>query len=185
MPRYGLKRWPENGGEFWTRVSDDVKPAAIDQHGTLVVLLGRSAGDDTMEPPRGTAMKSRWILRYLNSRYFRFPKGVAVQAREGWTKRRDNTRHNFLRVVEGQRAWLDPHAQSHGTVALTEEEPHCWLLRPDIDRNSRRNAGGGHVAALFQDELYEMTAGRAGLAKLQGCSYCDIRVTLDQIQAAP
>ncbi len=165
---YGLKRWPENGGEFWTRVSDDLKPEAIDQHGTLVVLLGRSAGDDTMEPPCGTAMKSRWILRYLNSRYFRFPQGVTVQAREGWTKPRDNTRHNFLRVVEGQGAWLDAHAQSHGTVALTEAAAHWWLLRPDIDRNSGHNAGGGHVAALFQNELYEMTAGRAGLARLQG-----------------
>ena len=165
---YGLKRWPSNGGEFWTRVSDDLKPDAIDQHGTVVTLLGRSVEEDTMEPVNGAATKSRWMFRYLNSRYFRFPQGVTVRAREGWAKPRDNSRHNFLRVVDGQGAWLDAHAQSSGVVALTDAVARWWLLSPDVEKYPSLNNGGGHVAALFQDELYEMTAGRAGLARLQG-----------------
>ena len=54
---YGLKRWAKNEGEFWTPVSNDLKPAEIEDHGTVVILLGRSDEDDTMEPPAGTPMQ--------------------------------------------------------------------------------------------------------------------------------
>jgi hypothetical protein len=36
-----------------------------------------------------------------------------------------------------------------------------------VDRDSGHVAPGGHAAALFQNELYEMVVGRAGLARLQ------------------
>jgi hypothetical protein len=113
---YGLKRWPKNN-EFWTPVSNDLKPKEIKDHGTVVVLLGRNDEDATMYPPAGTPMPSRWILRYLNSRFFRFPKNVTVRSREGWELPRGD-KHNFLRVVEGQGAWLDANCASSGTVEL-------------------------------------------------------------------
>lgn len=163
---FGLKRWPQNGGEFWCQVSDDLKPTQIVDHGTAVVLLGKSDADNTMVPPEGTPMKSRWILRYLNTRFFRFPKGVVVRAREGWEISRPN-KHNFLRVVDGQEHWLKQSCQSAGVVDLTDAKVHWWILKPDVDVDSGHTAGGGHVAALFQDELYEMVAGRAGIARLQ------------------
>ena len=62
---YGLKRWPQNKGEFWTQVSDDLKPKEIDQHGTMVVLLGARDEDNTIEAPAGTSMRSRWIFVIL------------------------------------------------------------------------------------------------------------------------
>lgn len=164
---YGLKRWPQNGGEFWTPVSNDLKPKEIDQHGTMVVLLGNSDEENTMEAPPGTPMRSRWILRYLNTRYFRFPDGVQVKAREGWEVPQTDSRHNFLRAVEGQGAWLDKNAESKGQVALSDATAHWWILREDIDRDSGHSAPGGHVAALFQNELYEMMIGRGGIARLQ------------------
>ena len=71
---YGLKRWAKNEGEFWTPASDDLKPKEIKEHGTLVVLIGNSDDENTMDAPPGTPMRSRWILRYLNTRYFRFPQ---------------------------------------------------------------------------------------------------------------
>ena len=98
---YGLKRWAKNNDEFWTAVSDDMKPHQINKHGTVVVLLGHKDEDNTVEAPAGTPMKSRWILRYLNTRYFRFPEVVKVQSREGWELPRSD-KHNFLRVVEGR-----------------------------------------------------------------------------------
>lgn len=164
---YGLKRWPQNDGEFWTPVSNDLKPKQITEHGTVVVLLGRSDEDSTIEAPAGTAMRSRWILRYLNTRYFRFPEGIKVQAREGWENLRDS-KHNFLRVVEGQGAWLDKNAESKGTIALTDATAHWWILKEAVDRDSGHNAGGGHIAALYQNELYELTLrSSGGIAKLQ------------------
>jgi hypothetical protein len=112
-------------------------------------------------------MKSRWILRYLNTRYFRFPEGVRVRSREGWELPRSDTRHNFLRVVEGQGAWLDKNCEYKGSVELTQARAHWWILKPSIDKDSGHFAPGGHIAALYHNELYEMMFGRAGLARLQ------------------
>lgn len=165
---YGLKRWPHNNGEFWTPVSSDLKPPQIQEHGTVVVLLGKSDEDNTIEAPPGTAMRSRWILRYLNQRYFRFPAGMRVQAREGWENPRDDKKHNFLRVVEGQGPWLDRNSDSKGSVPLTNATAHWWILKEAVDRDSGHNAGGGHIAALYQNELYEMSLrSSGGIAKLQ------------------
>lgn len=165
---YGLKRWPQNNGEFWTPISDELKPKQIKENGTVVVLLGRSDEDSTVEAPPGTAMRSRWILRYLNTRYFRFPGHIKVQAREGWENPRDDTKHNFLRVVEGQGPWLDRNAESKGLVELSNATAHWWILREAVDRDSGHNAPGGHIAALYQNELYEMALrSSGGIARLQ------------------
>lgn len=169
---YGVKRWPKNNGEFWTQVSNDLRPPEIKDHGTVVILLGKSDEDDTMQAPPDTPMRSRWILRYLNTRYFRFPRGVTVKAREGWELPRSDARHNFLRVVEGQGAWLDKNSESYGIVDLTGARAHWWILRPEVDRDSGHVAPGGHAAALFENrdgssELYEMVVGRGGIARLQ------------------
>src|SRR5690606_23802669 len=137
----GLKRWPQNDDEFWTPVSDELKPKQIEEHGTVVVLLGRSDKDNTIEAPTGTAMRSRWILRYLNTRYFKFPDGIKVQAREGWENPRTDTTHNFLRAIEGQGPWLNRNAESRGAVPLAGALAHWWILKETVDRDSGHNAG--------------------------------------------
>lgn len=179
---YGLKRFPENDGEFWLQISDDIKPKNIGDHGTMVILLGADNEKNTMEPPQDTPMRSRWVLRYLNTRYFKFPEGVRVRAREGWENPRKDTKHNFLRDVKGQGPWLDQHAADRGSVQLTGGKALWWILKEDVDRDSGHNAGSGHVAALYQDELYEFRTGRSGIARLQafgvifGCSQVVIYV---------
>jgi hypothetical protein len=164
---YGLKRWPKNNGEFWTPVSDDLKPKEISDHGTVVILLGKSDSDNTMEAAQGVPMRSRWILRYLNTRYFKFPHGVAVSAREGWEQPRADSRHNFLRKIEGQGHWLEKNSETRGTVDIQGARIHWWILRAEVDKDSGHVAPGGHVAALYQNELYEMLTGRGGIARLQ------------------
>lgn len=163
---YGLKRWPKTN-EFWTRVSNDLKPPQIGDHGTMVILLGKSDDDVTADPPHGARMPSRWVLRYLNTRYFKFPEGTKVWAREGWTNPRTDTKHNFLREVKGQGPWLNDNAESRGVVSLANAHAHWWILRDGIDTDSGHNAGGNHMAALYQDELYELASGRSGIARLQ------------------
>lgn len=163
---YGLRRWPDNGGEFWTPIADDLKPKEIGDHGTMVTLLGLDDDDDTMIPPAGTPSKSRWVLRYLNTRYFDFPSGTTVKTREGWELPVGN-RHNFMREVEGQGPWLDRHSEAAGTVPLSTGDARWWVLREAADRDSGHFAPGGHVAALHQGELYELVAGRGGITRLQ------------------
>ena len=84
--RYGLQQFERADGTFdhFLELDDDVKPAEIQAHGTKVVLWGESPSSNTMDAPSGTPAPSRWIAKYLNSRYFHFPEGVTIQAREGW-----------------------------------------------------------------------------------------------------
>lgn len=171
---YGMRQLQRPDGSFdhWARVEDTLKPsdgAQIDMHGTKVVLLGNQLDEDTMQAPQGAPSPSRWISRYLNTRYFRFPEGVTVRAREGWENPRSDKDRNLLRTVTGQEKYLAEHAQSSGTVDLGTAVAHWWILRdePALTQNSGSLASSGHVAALYQDELYEMVTGRGGVARLQ------------------
>lgn len=166
--KYGLVQFEHPGGrsEHWAYVEDSIKPEAIQSHGTMVVLLGMKEDQDTMHPPQGTPMPSRWVLRYLNSRYFEFPQGIAVKAREGWDLPRNDS-HNFLRTVSGMRTWLAENSQTSGTVPLKNAVARWWIVREDVDKDSGHVIPNGHMGALYQDELYELSTGRAGVARLQ------------------
>src|SRR5262249_1378207 len=137
----------------------------IRQHGTAVILLGNKFGENTMDAPPEGLIPSRWIVRYLNSRYFRFPASVIVKARENWTLPRDD-KHNMLRRIVGQEAWLRANSAESGSLALKQATAHWWMLR-EQDDDSGPHFPSGHAAALFDDGLYEMTLGRTGVARLQ------------------
>lgn len=160
---YGLRR--HANGEFWLPITDDIKPEPIKDHGTVVILLGNKPGENTMEAPPEGQIPSRWIVRYLNSRYFRFPQSVTVKARENWTSPRSD-KHNMLRKVIGQEAWLKANSSDSGSVKLKHATARWWILKDRVD-DSGTHFSGGHVAALYDDELYEMTASRTGVARLQ------------------
>ncbi len=169
--QYGLKQFelPDGSYAHWVRVEDTIKPEQIKDHGTMVVLLGDDLDDNTMHAPKGTPSPSRWVARYLNTRYFRFPDRVEVRSREGWEYPRSNTDTNVLRRVTGQREYLDAHTEVSGVRDLDTARAHWWILKdePALSQNSGFVASNGHVAALYQDELYEMVTGRAGVARLQ------------------
>lgn len=169
---YGLKRWPQNNNEFWTYVSDDLRPTEIKVNGTIVTLHGKDDDDNTMDAPEGAAMKSRWILRYLNTRYFRFPSGISVRAREGWVK--EDPQYSFLREVSGQGPWLDANAESKGQLQLTGGTARWWIIKEGKDVDSGHTAPVPHMAALYKTEqnqdlleLYELVTGRTGIGRLQ------------------
>jgi hypothetical protein len=157
---YGLVRF--DNGEFWTHIQNDVKPEPIEEHGTMIVLLGNSPDEATVEPPPAVRMPRKWILRYINSRFFKFPAGVTISVREGWDLSRGD-RHNFLRKATGQGPWLEENSVHSGTVHLPKKgaDVHWWIIKPEVDTNSGHHTPGGHVAAVFQDELYELVFGPA------------------------
>lgn len=95
---YGLRPIEAGGEELWWAPVDEIfKPDLIEQHGTMVVLLGNDDEHHTMEAPPGTPTPSQWVARYLNTRYFRFPEGVDVKARQGWEFPRSHIDTNVLR----------------------------------------------------------------------------------------
>lgn len=168
---YGLVQFSRRDGsaDYFLPIEDAVKPEVIKQHGTKVVLMGTAADDDTMAAPENAPSPSRWISRYLNTRYFTFPEGVTVRVREGWTFPRAEVDKNVLRTLTGQKAYLQDHAADSGVVEITKARVHWWILKdePALTNNSGFIESAGHVAALYQDELYERFTSRAGTAKLQ------------------
>jgi hypothetical protein len=168
--KYGLRQFERNESfEHYGEIEDDVKPDEIKEHGTKVVLLGMSEAIDTMNAPSGAAAPSRWISKYLNTRYFRFPERISVHAREGWTLPREDTDRNVLRTVIGQEKYLSEHSVSSGKRELKGATAHWWILNDDkaLSQNSGFIESAGHVAALYRDELYELQTARSGMARLQ------------------
>jgi hypothetical protein len=152
---YGLRQWELEDGSFshYIPLESDVKPLEIEDHGTKVILCGTCDADDTMEPPRDAASPSRWISKYLNTRYFEFPRGITVKAREGWNFPRSDKDRNTLRNLTGQKLYLDKHAVASGLHELEGAKVHWWILKnePAIGNNSGYIESAGHVAALYQN----------------------------------
>lgn len=168
---YGLVQWLLSDGsyKYFIPVENDVKPPIIKDHGTKVVLLGRSEDENTMTHPDGAAAPSRWISKYLNTRYFLFPKEITIKAREGWENPRSDKDRNILRTITGQKPYLDQHCVKSGASNLSNATVHWWILKdePATTSNSGYIESGGHMAALYQNELYDRAASRAGTARLQ------------------
>jgi len=149
--------------------NDAVKPAEIGAHGTKVILVGTKMSDNTMAPPPDAASPSRWISKYLNTRYFQFPSEVTVKAREGWENPRGDKDRNVLRTITGQKPYLDQHATASGVQEVSGAKVHWWILKDEaaVSNNSGFIESAGHIAALYQDELYDRATARAGTAFLQ------------------
>lgn len=169
--QYGLKQWQHSDGTYahFLPLEDDVCPEIIRNHGTKVVLLGGTEDANTMQAPVGVASPSRWISKYLNTRYLRFPDGVTVKVREGWEYPRTDKDRNYLRTITGQGPYLAQHSEASGQVELTDATAHWSILKdePAITNNSGFIESGGHVGALYKNELYELATARAGMSRLQ------------------
>lgn len=169
--QYGLRQFERPDASFghFAEVEDSVKPELIKDHGTKVVLLGPSDAADTMRPPESVASPSRWIAKYLNTRYFEIPQGIKIQAREGWEHPLSDKDRNILRTISGQAQYLAKHSEASGKLQLSGAVAHWWLLKDEdaLQKNSGHVESSGHTAALYKGELYEMLSGRAGRARLQ------------------
>lgn len=167
---YGLKqfRLPDGSYSYVVPLGAAAKPEQIDQHGTKVTLLGQDDDHDTVAPPDGVPTPSRWFNRYLNARYFEFPESVTVRAREGWQHDIDDKDRNILRRVRGMRAFLEEHKVQGDVVELGDCFVHWWILDESESRKKTSELPNtGHFGALHKGEIYEMTTGRAGTARLQ------------------
>ena len=169
--QYGLRQFehPDGNFDYWLPIEDSVKPEIIQDHGTMVVLLGNKEMDHTSDAPEGTPSPSRWIAKNLNTRYFKFPDNILIRAREGWTNPRTDTDRNLMRTLSGQQPYLEEHSETSGEVRLTNGLSRWWILRDEtaLSQNSGFVNSSGHAAALYKDELYEVETARSGVARLQ------------------
>jgi len=157
---YGLDQFNLGGGVFGhvQTLLDTAKPASINTNGTKVTLLGKSYGDNTCKPPVAD-LQAYWVTKYLSERYFKIPESVTLQVQED---------HKRYRSVKGMGSYLDSNAEKNGKVRLSNAIVHWWILKPTEERtHAGRHIETGHIAALYQNEIYEMRTSRSRNAVMQ------------------
>ena len=192
---YGLKQLQvgENFAHF-VPIDDRLKPLVssnqkplIEDFGTVVTLLGKSDSDNTYFQE---GLKQKWLIEYLNSRYFEFPSETVVTVRDfnnadpaRWPTSLDTGMGpggSQLRTIVGMKELLQNNCESEGTVQLSKAKAHWWILPEGL------NVSGGvwydkyHVATLFQTELYDIQRSHSARTVLQsfGIIYGHGRVVL-------
>lgn len=175
--QYGLKQWERGDGtwEHFLLIEDELKPDIIKDHGTMVVLHGSSLHDDTLLAPSISPAPRRWITRYLNDRYFEIPRDITINCREGNLLVGGPTDDlGSRRSVLGHAEFLRRYSSASGSVSLDAATAHWWIIGEHGEENtdpitkySGHLEARGHMAALYQNELYELTTRRAGMSRLQ------------------
>lgn len=164
--RYGRIGWrsPEgNSVDYWLPLPESDKHPIIDRSGVSVVLLGKAKEEDTTIAPPGAELPSQWAAAYLERRYFEMPSGVTIKVLrpvEIYDSGRGTLR-SIHDTIRGQKYYLDKHSEYHGEIALLEVNAlvRWWILSEEIASGGKTWNNRGHVAAVYQRELYEIRAG--------------------------
>jgi hypothetical protein len=141
------------------------KPAEISETGTSVVLMGKSEEENTYLRPNE---KFKWLISYLNERYFELPTNTALKVREfqnadvaNWpkspnAKMGEGDGGNQMRTIRGKRYFLEKYAETKGIINLSNATLYWFILPESL------NVSGGlwdektQVGAIYQNELYEV-----------------------------
>jgi hypothetical protein len=163
---YGLKRFEivdenDNVVQYspYKDLNDSHKPAIIDKNGTRVIFLGNHYDSNTMIGPDN--QKGKWLCKELNSRFFTLPKNITTKVRLDW----HSSVGGKLNVIRGQKELLERDKVSSGTKVFSNFTAHWWLLKEEARDGSYQ--GGGHVAVLYNNELYDRKISKAGSFMLQ------------------
>lgn len=176
---YGLRTWgtPEGGENVIAAGPDDelgldwslVKPSSIEDHGTVLVLLGNEPDEDTVlgDPNRNEGgVPGVGIVNYLNRRMWDLGD-IEMRVDEYrrlekvyWPKSVARSVNSELqlgsRKIEGAKYYIDyPPAKiggiaDSGTVTLSDRTELDWFLWQGQGRDGIRNASGtGYLAARY------------------------------------
>lgn len=169
--RLGFRNEVDGTVDYWLPLADEDKPAIIKEQGVSVVLLGRSAEDDTTAPPPGAELPSQWVATYLERRYFQLPAGVTVRVRRlsDPSDAQLDLQGEPYDLIRGQRHYLDKCAEASGKLELRSADASVWwwLLSEESTQAYQTWNNRGHVAALYQDELYEVRSGASRASALK------------------
>lgn len=152
------------GVEWGVHLILDEKPDFIKESGTIVTLFGRAYSDDTMMPPAGAkGGRENWLHYYINSRFFVIPSDITLKVRTGYYRDPENKRHNYLRVVSGQKNTLNGNSSYQGVVETESASIFWWILNEDAAGHGRENLRG-HTGCINQDEIFDVADGRSNRA---------------------
>lgn len=177
---YGLRQYDLGHGRFDHVAPPD--PASVplgDNCGTTVTLLGKHEDEHTFMPQGAS---NKWLIKYLNDRYFCFPENVVVKVRNfsrtdptGWPARPDQGLSEIengrggsqLKTIFGMQENLSRVSTDRGIVKLSDANAYWWLLPEEEVRQTDIWESKAHAAALYQGELYEFSKGLSGRARIR------------------
>ena len=185
---YGLRHYEVNGGfQHFAPLSKGLKPSIIDECGTSVALLGRANDENTYLRP---GAKFKWLIAYLNDRYFTLPEHVTLKVREfqnaevgAWPTSAQTAMGQGgtqMRTIKGKKAFLDQYSVKQGTVTLSNATAYWYILQENLNVSGGLWDEKSQVAAIYQDELYEVKRVAQARAELIhfGINYGFSRVVL-------
>ena len=162
---YGLRQYEvDNSYQHYAPLSHQVeKPECVIDSGTSVVLMGKADTENTYLRPNE---KAKWLISYLNERYFELPDNTTLKVRDfnnadasSWPLDRSvpmGPGGSQMRTVRGKRHFLDQNSEKKGILNLSNATLY-WFILPET-----LNVSGGvwdeksQVGAIYQDELYEV-----------------------------
>ena len=161
--RYGRIGWrdpDDDSVHYWLPLRESDRPPIIKRSGVSVVLLGTDASDDTTRPPRNADLPYNWVAAYLERRYFEIPAGITlkvIRPAEIYDSELGALRSVYT-TIHGQRYHLDKNSSYRGVVTLgrLDAEVYWWILSDLSGKGSQTWNHRGHVASLYQNELYEV-----------------------------
>ena len=170
---YGLRRVPSENGEISVEKLDDAyRPTdqngniLIGDHGTKITLLGEYDEDNTMSPPNNVKYGQYWVIGNLNRRYHKFSNTISVFAP------RLNKDYVAIRQQQlvGQSTYLTDNAIDSGVLRMSTAKVHWWIMDEFSDARLDNWYAAwerkGHIAVLYQDELYDSTTGSTRMARM-------------------
>lgn len=171
--RYGRIGWRSSGDtvDYWLPLPESDRHPIIERSGVSVVLLGRSKEEDTTVAPPGVELPSQWIAAYLERRYFEVPSGITVKVLRP-VEIYDSGRGSYRAIydtIRGQGYYLNKHSEYHDEVALHDVNAvvRWWILSDEITAGGKTWNNRGHVAAIYQQELYEVRTGMSRSSALK------------------
>lgn len=216
---YGLRSFEECDDENVVEPFDDIehgcdwrkiKPDIIKEHGTVIVLLGNSARQDTVlgDPNRPAENgASKGLIHYLNQRFWMLPEGTEITVnrflsdtnKSNWPK---NT-HEGRQVLEGgsrkgsyinlygscahitqERKREKAEVLSGGVSLYDGTRAHWFLLKNGEMPDAAQGPSTSFIGVLYKDELYHVTSHHAAY-RTMGVTPQSVRTRLWVILAPP
>jgi hypothetical protein len=181
IDQYGLEQFDMHDGTFPDYLDlsqvenpEEFKSSIINDHGTMVILLGRELQHDTTLAPQSGEIthKDYWFQHVANKQFYKIPHGIKLTSKLALTNDKDHTR-----TIEGYASVLDEFKLKAGTVLLSDAKAYWWILDESrsVDLYRKRpyyhafsgTKKQGHVAAVYRNELFDFTSHDAGIPLLQ------------------
>lgn len=142
---------------------EDLRPDWIEDHGTVLLLLGDELDQHTIRNDSRRDLKGRSALReYLDRRFWDLPDGVDLRVDElethddptRWPER-SGEGGTGSRSAAGSKRNVEQGADHQGTIDVKGTKLH-WFLDRNVAPGERKfTRARGFIAALYRGELYE------------------------------